>query len=103
MSKEIQNAQITTQATIGTTVGLIAVISIINLSSPVGIWCVIKQIQILMLVLLTGAYIPLRMRFFFTFLLMRAFVLNEFLLCRPSTNLLEHFLKVFLRSVQLLL
>ena len=59
MSKEIQNAQRTTQATIGTAVGLIAVISIINLSSPVGIWCVIKQIQILMLVLLTGAHIPL--------------------------------------------
>ena len=58
MSEDIQNAQTTTQATIGVSMGLAAGASIVNLSSPVGIWLILHLFQILILLILTRAYIP---------------------------------------------
>ena len=43
---------------IGVAVGTGIVISIINMTSPAGIWPIINLFQMLMLLILTGAFIP---------------------------------------------
>ena len=58
MPNEIKNAQITTQAMLGISMGVATAISIVNISSPVGLWSVINLFQMLMLLILTGAFIP---------------------------------------------
>lgn len=37
-------------------------LSIVNVSSPIGIWAMINQFQLYLLLLLTGAYIPVTIR-----------------------------------------
>ena len=58
MPEQIQNAQTATQSTIGASMGVAAAVSLMNMSSPVGIWSIINQFQMLMLLILTGAFIP---------------------------------------------
>ena len=58
MPEEIKNAQIATQAMIGISMSVAISISMINFSSPVGIWSLINLFQMLMLLILTGAFIP---------------------------------------------
>ena len=62
MPKPIQNAQTATQSTIGTSMGVAAAVSLMNMSSPVGVWSIVNQFQMLMLLILTGAFIPLTVR-----------------------------------------
>ena len=62
MSQSTKNAQISTDAMIGTAMVLGVFFSIVNMSSPVGIWSLVNQFQILMLLLLTGAFIPKSIR-----------------------------------------
>ena len=66
MSEQIQNAQIATQSMVGTSMGVAAAVSLINMSSPVGIWSIIHQFQMLMLLILTGAFIPIIVRNYLT-------------------------------------
>ena len=58
MPEQIQNSQTATQSTIGASMGVAAAVSLMNMSSPVGIWSIINQFQMLMLLILTGAFIP---------------------------------------------
>ena len=58
MPEEIKKAQISTQATIGVTMGAVVLVSTINLTSHVGIWSIINLFQMLLLLILTGAFIP---------------------------------------------
>ena len=58
MPEPIQNAQTATQSTMGTSMGVAAAISLMNMSSPIGIWTIVNQFQMFMLLLLTGAFIP---------------------------------------------
>ena len=58
MPEPIKQAQISTQSTIGASMGVAAAVSLMNMSSPVGIWSIINQFQMLMLLILTGAFIP---------------------------------------------
>ena len=58
MPEPIQNAQTTTQSTVGTSMGVAAAISLMNMSSPIGVWSIVNQFQMLMLMILTGAFIP---------------------------------------------
>ena len=62
MPEQIKKAQTATQSTIGASMGVAAAVSLMNMSSPVGIWSIINQFQMLMLLLLTGAFIPLTVR-----------------------------------------
>ena len=58
MPEPIQNAQTTTQSTVGTSMAVAAAISLMNMSSPIGVWSIVNQFQMLMLMILTGAFIP---------------------------------------------
>ena len=58
MPEPIQNAQTATQSTMGTSMGVAAAISLMNMSSPIGVWSIVNQFQMLMLMILTGAFIP---------------------------------------------
>ena len=58
MPEEIKKAQISTQATIGVTMGAAVLVSAINMTSPLGIWSLINLFQMLLILILTGAYIP---------------------------------------------
>ena len=58
MPEPIQNAQTATQSTMGTSMGVAAAISLMNMSSPIGIWTIVNQFRMFMLLLLTGAFIP---------------------------------------------
>ena len=58
MPEHIKNAQITTQAMIGTIMAIALANSAVNLSSPIGIWSIVNLFQMLMLLILTGAFIP---------------------------------------------
>ena len=58
MPEPIQNAQTATQSMIGTSMGVAVAISLMNMSSPIGLWSTINQFQMLILLLLTGAFIP---------------------------------------------
>ena len=62
MPGEIKKAQTATQSLIGVTMGLAAAISILNKVSPIGIWSIINLFQMLMLLTLTGAFIPQMVR-----------------------------------------
>ena len=62
MPENVKNSQTLTQATIGVTAGVIAASSIMNMSSPVGIWCIVKHFQMLMLLILTRAFLPIKIR-----------------------------------------
>ena len=62
MSDQIKNAQTSTQAVIGTSMGVAAAVSLMNMSSPVGVWSIINQFQMFMMLLLTGAFIPLTVK-----------------------------------------
>lgn len=42
----------------GATFAATSAVSLMNLSSPQGLWIMVKQTQLLMLLSLTGAYIP---------------------------------------------
>jgi hypothetical protein len=53
-----QAAQETSQAQGGAGVLIGGIIAILNLSSPLSIWLIANQMQLLMLILLTGAYFP---------------------------------------------
>ena len=64
MPEPIKQAQISTQSTIGASMGLAASVSLLNMSSPVGIWSIVNQFQMLLLLLLTGAFIPETVRQF---------------------------------------
>ena len=57
MPEHIKNAQITTQAMIGTIMAIALANSAVNLSSPIGIWSIVNLFQMLMLLILTGAFI----------------------------------------------
>ena len=62
MPEKIQNAQTATQSIIGASMGMATAVSLMNMSSPVGLWSIINQFQMLMLLLLTGAFIPLTVK-----------------------------------------
>ena len=62
MSQSITNAQIVTNVMIGSAMILGVFFSIVNMTSPVGIWSLVNQFQILILLLLTGAFIPKSIR-----------------------------------------
>ena len=64
MPEPIKQAQISTQSTIGASMGLAAAVSLMNMSSPVGIWSIVNQFQMLLLLLLTGAFMPATVRQF---------------------------------------
>ena len=66
MSTKTKNAQTTTQVTAGITVGIIITLSIVNMSSPTGLWIVVNLFQMLMLLILTGAFIPKTLRQYLT-------------------------------------
>ena len=75
MPEEIQNAQTTTQATVGSSIGAAVAISIIGLTSPIGVWSIINLFQVLILLILSGAFIPLTVK---QYLLGMDFVLFNF-------------------------
>ena len=58
MPENIKDAQIVTQTMISGIIAIAFVNSIANMASPVGIWSIINQFQMLMLLILTGAFIP---------------------------------------------
>ena len=58
MPEDIKKAQTTTQATIGIAMTTAAVVSMVNMTSPIGIWSIIHLFQMLLLLILTGAFIP---------------------------------------------
>ena len=58
MPENIKDAQIATQTMISGIIAIAFVNSIANMASPVGIWSIINQFQMLMLLILTGAFIP---------------------------------------------
>ena len=62
MPEEIKRAQTATQILIGLTMGVAAAISIINIRSIIGIWSILHLFQMLMLLILTGAFIPKTVR-----------------------------------------
>ena len=66
MTEEVQSAQTSTQATAGAAIGVAMTLSIVNMSSPVGIWLIVGLFQMLMLLILTGAFIPKTLREFFS-------------------------------------
>ena len=66
MSTKTKNAQAATQVTAGITVGIIITLSIVNMSSPTGLWLVVNLFQMLMLLILTGAFIPEALRQYLT-------------------------------------
>jgi hypothetical protein len=57
-SDSAKAAQATSQAQGGAGVLIGGIIAILNLSSPLSIWLIANQMQLLMLILLTGAYFP---------------------------------------------
>ena len=75
MPEEIDRAQIATQAFIGASMCVAAVVSIVNMSSMVRVWLIINQFQMLLLLLITGAFIPRIVR---QYLIGMDFVLNFF-------------------------
>ena len=58
MPEEIKRAQIATQVMIGITMSFATAVSIINMRSIIGIWSILHLFQMLMLLILTGAFIP---------------------------------------------
>ena len=62
MPEQIQNAQTATQSIIGASMGMATAVSLMNMSSPVAVWSIINQFQMFMLLLLTGAFIPLTVK-----------------------------------------
>ena len=58
MPEHIKNAQITTQVMIGTIMAIAVANSAVNLSSPISMWSIVNLFQMLMLLILTGAFIP---------------------------------------------
>ena len=58
MSDDVQNAQTTTQAMIGATMAIAMFLSILNMTSPAGVWLILGLYQMLMLLILTRAFIP---------------------------------------------
>ena len=58
MPKHIRNAQLITLIMIFMFIILSAILSIIKFTSPVGMWAIINVFQMLMLLILTGAFIP---------------------------------------------
>ena len=58
MPDNIRNAQIITKAMIGGIIVLAASVAIVSFTNPVGIWLIINLFQMLMLLILTGAFIP---------------------------------------------
>ena len=58
MPKQIKNSQTVTQILICVSMGLAAILSLISMSSLVGVWSMINHFQMLLLLLITGAFIP---------------------------------------------
>lgn len=58
ISTETKAMTYTTQGIAGAGTVAVTAVSIMNLSSPQGLWLMVNQIQLCMLLLLTGAYIP---------------------------------------------
>jgi hypothetical protein len=53
----IKIAQVSNKALGGAGVVMGSVISLLNLSSPLAVWIIANQVQLLMLLLLTGAFL----------------------------------------------
>ena len=62
----IENAELITHILIGAIIFVSVLVSIINVSSPISMWFIINQFQMLMLLLLTRAYMPKRVRQYLT-------------------------------------
>ena len=73
MPQQIQNSRTATQIFIGVSMGLAAILSLISMSSLVGVWSMINHFQMLLLLLITGAFIPRIVR---QYLIGMNFVLN---------------------------
>ena len=58
MPEDFKKAQTTTKVTICIAMTAAALASIVNMTSPAGIWSIINLFQMLMLLILTGAFIP---------------------------------------------
>ena len=58
MSEEVKNAQITTQASVGVSMSVAVLVSIVQFTSPICIWSILNQFQMIMLLIFTGAFIP---------------------------------------------
>ena len=58
LPEKVETARLTSQITMGTFIAVGAGVSMLNGTSPVGIWSMINQFQMLMLLLLTGVFIP---------------------------------------------
>ena len=75
MPEHIKNAQIVTQAMIAGIMAIAVANSVVNLSSPIGIWSIVNHFQMLLLLILTGAFIPETVRHYLSG---RDFVLLNF-------------------------
>ena len=58
MSQSTENAQVTTQVMAAAGVSFALFSSVANMSSPQTFWMTLKQFQLILLTLLTSAYIP---------------------------------------------
>ena len=58
MPEQIKKAQTATIVLICFAMGIAAAVSLMNMSSPIGVWSIINQFQMLMLLILTDAFIP---------------------------------------------
>ena len=62
LSEKVRNARTSTQITIGACMAMAALISVVKMASPIGMWSIVNQFQMLLLLLLTKAFIPDKIR-----------------------------------------
>lgn len=62
LSEKVRNARTSTQITIGACMAMAALISVVKMASPIGMWSIVNQFQMLLLLLLTRAFIPDKIR-----------------------------------------
>lgn len=62
LSEKVRNARTSTQITIGACMAMAALISVVKMTSPIGMWSIVNQFQMLLLLLLTRAFIPDKIR-----------------------------------------
>lgn len=62
LSEKVRNARTSTQITIGACMAMAALISVVKMASPIGMWSILNQFQMLLLLLLTRAFIPDKIR-----------------------------------------
>ena len=62
LSEKVRNARTSTQITIGACMAMAALISVVKMTSPIGMWSIVNQFQMLLLLLLSRAFIPDKIR-----------------------------------------